>query len=459
MGWPCAWHCCISSSGEAEVKLREARVQILIRGGRVVDPAQGLDRHLDVLIAEGKIVELGEDIPPPLVAAGADSAGAPRIIDARDCIVAPGFIDMHTHLREPGFEYQETIATGLAAAAAGGFTAVAAMANTQPVHDTPAVTEFMVRRAAVVEGTRLYPIGAVSMGLRGEELAEIGGMHKAGIVGLSDDGMPVMNARLLRRAMEYGRMLGLPILSHCEDHGLSRGGVMHEGIVSTSLGLPGIPEAAENIMVYRDIQLAALTGAHLHVQHVSTAEAVDLVRRAKDQGLKVTAEACPHHFTLTDEAVKHYDTNTKVNPPLRAARDVEAVKAGLRDGTIDVIASDHAPHHITEKERDYAEAPSGMIGLETSVGLSLHLYHQDVLSLPQLIAKCTLHPARILGLPHGTLQVGGSADVTVLDPEYDMVVEAAMLRSRSKNSPFLGWRLRGAAILTMVGGKIVFERM
>lgn len=452
MGSLYAWRCYISSWGEA-------RVQVLIRGGRVIDPSQGLDRHLDVLIAEGKISELAEHIPPPLYEAAIDPAAAPRIIDARDCIVAPGFIDMHTHLREPGFEYKETIMTGLAAAAAGGMTAVAAMANTQPVHDTSAVTEFMIRRAAVVEGTRLYPIGAVSMGLRGEELAEIGGMHKSGIVGLSDDGMPVMNARLMRRAMEYGRMLGLPILSHCEDHGLSHNGAMHEGIVSTLLGLPGIPAAAENIMVYRDIQLAALTGAHLHVQHVSTAEAVALVRRAKEQGLPITTEACPHHFTLTDEAVQQYDTNTKVNPPLRTAQDVAAVKAGLADGTIDVIASDHAPHHITEKEREYTAAPSGMVGLETMVGLSLQLYHQGILSLPQLIAKFTVHPARVLGLPHGTLQVGGSADVTILDPEYDVVVEAAALRSRSKNSPFLGWRLRGAAVLTMVGGKIIFERV
>jgi dihydroorotase len=433
-------------------------VHVLIRGGRVIDPAQGLDRYLDVRIAAGKIVELGTDLPVSLHTTEVDPAVTPRIIDARGCIVAPGFIDLHTHLREPGFEYKETIATGLAAAAAGGFTAVVTMANTQPVHDTPAVTEFMIRRAAAVGGTRLYPVGAVSAGLRGEALAEIGGMHKAGIVGLSDDGMPVMNARLMRRAMEYGHMLGLPVLSHCEDRSLSAGGVMHEGVVATALGLPGIPAAAETVMVYRDIQLAALTGVHLHVQHLSTAEAVDLVRRAKEQGITVTAEACPHHFTLTDEAVRHYDTNTKVRPPLRPARDVEAVKAGLRDGTIDVIASDHAPHHLAEKEREYAEAPFGMIGLETSVGLSLQLYHQGVLSLPQLIAKYTVCPARVLGLPHGTLEVGSEADVTVLDPEYEMVVEAATLRSRSKNSPFLGWRLRGAAVLTIVRGEIIFER-
>jgi dihydroorotase len=434
-------------------------VDILIRGGRVIDPAQGIDQHLDVWIAEGKIVELGPDIRTPLQHAPDDLRPAPRVIEAQGCVVAPGFLDMHVHLREPGFEYKETIATGLAAAAAGGFTAVAAMANTKPVNDTPAVTEFMLRRAAAVGGTRLLPIGAVSMGLAGEELAEIGGMHKAGIVGLSDDGMPVMNPRLMRRAMEYGCMLELPVLSHCEDHRLSSGGAMHEGVVSTALGLIGVPAMAENVMVYRDIQLAALTGAHLHIQHVSTAEAVDLVRRAKEQGITVTAEACPHHFTLTHEAVQGYDTNTKVNPPLRTAADVEAIKAGLQDGTLDVIASDHAPHHVSEKDQDYAAAPAGMIGLETSVGLALRLYHEGILSLPQVIAKYTVHPASILGVPYGTLRMGSSADVTILDLDYTYEVEATTLRSRSKNSPFLGWRLRGAAVATLVSGEVIFERL
>jgi dihydroorotase len=434
-------------------------VDILIRGGRVIDPAQGIDRHLDVWIADGKIMALEPDIRAPLQRTPDNLRPAPRIIEAQGCVVAPGFLDMHVHLREPGFEYKETIATGLAAAAAGGFTAVAAMANTKPVNDTPAVTEFMLRRAAVVGGTRLFPIGAVSMGLAGEELAEIGGMHKAGIVGLSDDGMPVMNPRLMRRAMEYGHMLELPILSHCEDHQLSTGGVMHEGGVSTALGLIGVPAVAENVMVYRDIQLAALTGAHLHIQHVSAAEAVDLVRRAKEQGITVTAEACPHHFTLTHEAVQGYDTNTKVNPPLRTAADVEAIKAGLQDGTLDVIASDHAPHHVSEKDQDYAAAPAGMIGLETSVGLALRLYHEGILSLPQIIAKYTVHPAGILGVPHGTLRVGSSADVTILDTDYAYEVEATVLRSRSKNSPFLGWHLRGAAVATLVSGEVIFERL
>jgi len=434
-------------------------VEILIRGGRVIDPAQGMDRHLDVWIVDGKIAEVGADIRAPLQRAGDDPSTAPRIIEAQGCIVAPGFLDMHVHLREPGFEYKETIATGLAAAAAGGFTAVAAMANTKPVNDTPAVTEFMLRRAAAVRGTRLFPIGAVSVNLHGEELAEIGGMHKAGIVALSDDGMPVMNPRLMRRAMEYGRMLDLPILSHCEDHRLSADGVMHEGLISTALGLPGVPAVAEDVMVYRDIQLAAFTGAHLHVQHVSTAEAVDLVRRAKDKGITVTAEVCPHHFTLTHEAVRGYNTNTKVNPPLRTAEDVEAIKAGLQDGTIEVIASDHAPHHVAEKEQDYTAAPAGMIGLETSLGLSMRLYHTGVLALPQLIAKYTVHPASVLGVPYGTLRVGSSADVTILDPDYAYEVEAITFRSRSKNSPFLGWRLRGAAVVTIVSGEVIFERV
>ncbi len=428
-------------------------MSLLIRGGRVVDPYQGLDRHQDVWISEGKIAALGVALEVP------ETGPDVRVLEAQGCVVAPGFIDVHTHLREPGFEHQETIATGLAAAAAGGFTAVAAMANTQPVNDTPAVTELMVRRAAVVEGTRLYPVGAVSVGLDGVELAEIGSMQQAGIVALSDDGKPVMNARLMRRAMEYGSMLGLPVLSHCEDRGFASGGAMHEGMVSTALGLPGIPGAAENVMVYRDIQLAALTGAYVHIQHVSTAEAVDLVRRGKEQGIRVTAEACPHHFTLTDEAVRQYDTNTKVNPPLRSAVDVEAVKAGLNDGTIDMIASDHAPHHVSEKEQDYASAPSGMIGLETSVGLSLQLYHEGCLSLPQLIAKHTLHPARLLGLPLGTLDVGATADVTIFDPDREQVIEAGALQSRSSNSPFLGWTLRGTSVVTIVEGRIVFERL
>lgn len=430
-------------------------MDLLIRGGRVIDPAQGIDRVMDVWVREGKIAALGADMRFPLE----HQASEVRVIAGQGRIVAPGFLDIHTHLREPGFEYKETIATGLAAAAAGGFTGVAAMANTQPVHDTPSVTELMLRRAAQVGGTRLYPIGAVSAGLQGKELAEIGAMRQAGIVGISDDGMPIMNGRLMRRAMEYASMLDLPVLSHCEDRGLTGMGVMHEGLVATTLGLPGIPAAAEAVMAYRDIQLAALTGARLHLQHVSTAETVELVRRAKERGLAVTAEACPHHFTLTDAAVRGYDTNTKINPPLRPQQDVDAVKAGLRDGTIDVIASDHAPHHASEKEQDYLTAPSGIIGLETSVGLTLALYHQGYLTLPRIIAAYTHCPAHVLGLAQGTLCVGATADITILDVDYEYEVIGNALHSRSRNTPFLGWKLRGAAVMTIVNGTIVWERV
>lgn len=426
-------------------------MRLLIRGGRVVDPEQGLDGNLDVLVVEGRVAEIGRELPLP-------EGAAPHIVDARGCIVAPGFIDMHVHFGEPGYEHRETIASGLAAAAAGGFTAVAMMADTLPVHDTPTVTDFVRRRAETACGARLFPVGAVTANFQDASLAEIGGMHKAGIVALSNSPQPLRNARLMRRAMEYGSMLGLPLLSHCEDTALASGGVMHEGGVSTVLGLPGAPAEAESTLVYRDIQLAALTGAHLHIQHVSSAETVALLRRAKDRGLNVTAETCPHYLTLTDEAVRGYDTNTKVNPPLRPETDVDAVRSGLRDGAIDAIASDHVPQHVTDKEQDYVAAAPGMIGLETSVGVSLQLYHEGLLSLPRLVAACTSGPARILGLPLGTLRVGEPADITLVDPEHNTEVHAGALRSLSRNSPFLGRRLRGAAMATIVGGRIIFER-
>lgn len=433
-------------------------MDVLIRGGRVVDPERGLDAHLDVRVTGDRITGIGRDLPLP---AGGSPPAAPRVVEAAGWIVTPGLIDMHVHFGEPGHEQRETIASGLAAAAAGGFTAVAMMPDTQPVHDTPAVTEYILRRAGVACGARLYPVGAVTAGLQGESLAEIGGMRQAGIVALSD-GCPGPagggSARLMRRAMEYGGMFGLPILSHCEDRALAGDGVMHEGVVSTVLGLPGAPAAAESTIVYRAIHLAALSGARLHVQHVSTAETVSLLRRAKDRGANVTAETCPHYLTLTDEAVKGYHTNTKVNPPLRPAADVEAVRSGLRDGAIDAIASDHLPQHVADKERDYLAAAPGMIGLETSVGLALRLYHDGVLSLPQLVAAYTSRPARILGLPCGVLRAGGLADITLFDPEYEIDIDAAALRSRSHNTPFLGWRLRGAVMATIVGGRIIFER-
>ena len=425
-------------------------MELLIRGGRVVDPEQGLDGHLDVLVADGRIVEVGRDLPLP-------EAGAPRVMEAAGWIVAPGFIDMHVHFGEPGYEHRETIASGLAAAAAGGFTTVAMMPDTEPVHDTPAVTEYIRRRAGMACGTRLYPVGAATAGLQGESLAEVGGMHQAGIVALSNGPQAVANARLMRRVMEYGGMFDLPVLSHCEDRVLVGNGVMHEGAMSMLLGLPGAPSEAESTMVYRDIQLAALSGARLHVQHVSSAETVGLLRRAKAQGLNVSAETCPHYLALTDEAVKGYDTNTKVNPPLRPVPDVEALRTGLRDGTVDAIASDHLPQHVADKEQDYVAAAPGMIGLETSVGLALRLYHDGLLSLPQLVAAFTSRPAHILGLPHGTLRVGELADITLIDPEHEVEIDATALHSRSQNTPFLGWRLRGAAMATIVGGRVIWK--
>ena len=438
-------------------------MDLLIRGGRVVDPEQGLDAQLDVRVAGDHIAEIGRNLPfpssDPSLKEGemAAEGDAPRVVEAAGWIVAPGFIDMHVHFGEPGDEHRETIASGLAAAAAGGFTAVAMMPDTQPVHDTPAVTEYVLRRAGMACGARLYPVGAATAGLQGESLAEVGGMHRAGIVALSNGPQTVASARLMRRAMEYGGMFGLPVLAHGEDRVLAGNGVMHEGAVSTVLGLPGVPAAAESAIVYRDIQLAALSGAHLHVQHVSSAETVSLLRRAKDQGMRVTAETCPHYLTLTDEAVKGYDTNTKVNPPLRPAPDVEALRAGLRDGTIDAIASDHLPQHVSDKEQDYLTAAPGMIGLETSVGLALRLYHDGLLSLPQWVAAFTSRPARILGLPNGSLRVGEPADITLIDPEREVEIDAAALHSRSRNTPFLGWRLRGAAMATIVEGRVIFE--
>ena len=438
-------------------------MDLLIRGGRVIDPQQGLDTHLDVRVAEGRIAEIGRNLPLPEACprprpGSGSPASATRVVEADGWIVAPGFIDMHVHFGEPGYEHRETIASGLAAAAAGGFTAVAMMPDTQPVHDTPTVTEYILRRAGIACGTRLYPVGAVTTGLQGESLAEIGGMHKAGIVALSDGPRSVGSARLMRRAMEYGCMFGLPVLTHGEDRVLAGNGAMHEGVISTALGLPGAPAAAESILVYRDIQLAALSGVHLHVQHVSSAETVSLLRRAKDQGLTITAETCPQYLTLTDAAVKGYDTNTKVNPPLRPAPDVEAVRAALRDGTIDAIASDHLPQHVADKEQDYLAAAPGMIGLETSIGLAMRLYHDGLLPLPQWVAAFTSRPARILDLPHGSLRVGELADLTLIDPEHEVEVDATTLHSRSHNTPFLGWRLRGAAMATIVGGRIIFER-
>ncbi|MGP8052092.1 MAG: dihydroorotase [Desulfobaccales bacterium] len=420
---------------------------MLIKGALVVDPAQALEAPMDLLLVDGKIALLA----PP----GSIPAEGRRVVSARGLVLTPGLIDMHVHLREPGEEYKETIATGTRAAAQGGFTAVAAMPNTSPVNDTAAVSRYIREQAAAAGLARVYPVAAISMGLRGESLSEFGDQKEAGAVAVSDDGRPVMNSMLMRRALEYGRTFALPVISHSEDLELRGAGMMHEGLVSLTLGLKGIPAAVEEVMVFRDLALAGLTGAHLHIAHVSTAGAVELIRRAKAAGLKVSAETAPHYFSLTDAAVGGYDTNAKVNPPLRGAADLAAVKEGLRDGALDAIASDHAPHSSLEKDREFEAAAFGLIGLETSLGLSLKLVHEGVLSLSQLIAKMSLNPARILGLAGGSLAVGAPADLTLIDLNREWTVDVGQFASKSRNCPFHGWTLKGRAVMTLVGGKIV----
>jgi dihydroorotase len=368
-------------------------------------------------------------------------------------------IDIHTHLREPGYEYKESIESGSAAAVAGGFTSIACMANTNPVNDDAAVTEYILDKARAVGLAQVFPIGAVSVGLAGERLAEIGELKQAGVVGISDDGKSVMNSQLMRRALEYAGMFGLPVISHCEDTNLAAHGVMHEGRVSTELGLRGIPAQAEDIMVARDIALAELTGGRLHIAHVSTAGAVRLVRDAKARGLRVTAEVTPHHLFLTDEAVRGYDPNTKMYPPLRTAADAEALRQALKDGTIDAIATDHAPHDLADKEVEFDQAPVGIIGLETSLPLTLRLVNEGVLTLAEAIAKLTWEPSQVLGLDKGTLQVEADADVTLIDVQTDYVVDRREFRSKSRNSPFHGWTLKGRAVMTLCAGKVVYSRV
>jgi dihydroorotase len=372
-------------------------------------------------------------------------------------IVVPGLIDMHTHLREPGYEYRETVASGAAAAVAGGFTSIACMPNTRPVNDNRSVTEFILRKAAEANLANIYPIGAISMNSDGKQMTEFWDLREAGIVALSDDGNPVMDAALMRRAMEYADSLNLPVIQHCEDKNLSAGGLMNEGYPSTLLGLPGIPAIAEEIMVARDILIAEYTGTRIHFAHVSTVGSVRLIRDAKKRGLQVTAETAPHYFTLTDESLRDYDTNYKVSPPLRGKTDVSAVKEGLADGTLDAIACDHAPHGRTDKEVEFEYAANGISGLETSLGLSLSLVHEGVLSWPELIAKMSCNPARILNLPKGTLAKGADADITVIHPELAWSVDAAAFHSLGKNSPFSGRKLKGRAVLTIVGGDIKYD--
>lgn len=425
-------------------------MDLCLRGGRLIDPARGFDAEADLLLQGGVVARIGAGLAASV---GRDV----RVIDARGRWVVPGLIDLHAHLREPGQEYKEDIATGTRAAAAGGFTAVCAMPNTVPPNDTRAVTELMLRRAAEVGVVRVYPVGAISRGLAGEALAEMGELKDAGCVAVSDDGRPVMNTELMRRAMEYARTFGMPIVQHCEDLTLSAGGAMNEGPVATRSGIRAQPGAAESAMVARDIELCALTGARYHVAHVSSAESVRLVREAKRRGLPVTCEVTPHHLTLTDEACAHYDTAAKCNPPLRGAADVDAVREGLRDGTIDAVATDHAPHSAVEKEVEFEQAAFGMIGFETAVPLVLELVRAGLLTPAAFVLRMSAAPAAAFGLPGGTLAEGRPADVTVIDPEAAWTCEPAALRSRSRNTPFAGRALRGRAALTVVGGKIAFE--
>jgi dihydroorotase len=420
-------------------------MNILIKNGHIIDPANKVDEKLDLLVSDGKIAGLGK--PGSIPADGAE------IIDAAGKLVVPGLIDMHVHLREPGFEYKETIATGTAAAKAGGFTSVCCMPNTDPVNDCRSVTEFILSQAAKEAWARVYPIGAITKKSKGEELAEMGELREAGCAGVSDDGKPVMNSAMMRRAMEYSKIFDIAVISHCEDAGLSAKGVMNEGFVSTELGLRGIPAAAEDVMTARDIALAELTGARLHICHVSTAGSVRLIREAKARGVKVTAETCPHYFSLTEEAVRGYNTMAKMNPPLRTAEDVAAIKQGLMDGAIDVIATDHAPHAADEKAVEFDLAPFGIVGLETAVGLTFKLVHEDVLTAAEAVNKLSLNPATILKLNKGTLAVGANADITIINPNLEWTVKAAEFQSKSKNTPFDGWKLKGRAVQTIVGGR------
>jgi dihydroorotase len=420
---------------------------MLIRGALVVDPVQTLEAPRDLLIEKGKIAA----VEPP----GTIPGEGRRVIEAKGLVLTPGLIDMHVHLREPGEEYKETIETGTRAAVQGGFTAVACMPNTQPVNDNASITRFILDQARAANLARVHPVAAISMASLGEQLSEYGDQKAAGAVAVSDDGKPVMNAMLMRRALEYARTFGLPVISHAEDLELRGEGVIHEGRISLELGLRGIPAAAEAVMVFRDITLAGLTGCCLHIAHVSTAAAVELIRWAKTAGIFVTAETAPHYFSLTDAAVYGYDTNAKVNPPLRPAADQAAIKAGLKDGTLDAIASDHAPHTSLEKDLEFQAAAFGLIGLETSLGLSLKLVHDGVLSLLQLVAKMSLNPARILGVPGGSLKVGAPADLTLIDLNRSWTVDTQKFASKSRNCPFHGWALKGQAVMTIVGGRIV----
>jgi dihydroorotase len=422
---------------------------VLLRGGRVLDPSQRLDDVSDVLLRAGQVEAVGRSLGTP------DDAD---VIDCTDAIVAPGFIDVHCHLREPGREDVETIATGARAAAAGGFTAVCAMPNTEPVTDNQAAVGFILRQALRANAARVYPIGAISLGQRGDQLAEFGEMVGAGAIAVSDDGKPVASAHLMRTALEYAQSFGIPVIDHCEEPTLAAGGSMHEGIVSARLGLKGIPAEAEEVMVSRDILLARLTGGHVHLAHMSTRGSVELIRWGKERGIPVTAEVTPHHLTLTDNACEDYDTHAKMNPPLRTRDDIEALRDAVRDGTIDVIATDHAPHHYDAKEREFADAPFGIVGLETALGvLVTDLVHTGLLDLETLVDRLSCAPARIFHLPGGSLARGAPAHVTVFDPEREWVVDPLAFVSKGRNTPYADRLVRGRALCTIVDGQVIYR--
>ena len=426
---------------------------ILLRGGRLIDPSERLDEIGDLLVVDGRVEAIGR------VGDVRRDGDALETIECAGRVVSPGFIDVHCHLREPGREEVETIASGARAAAAGGFTAVCAMPNTDPVTDNQAAVGFIISQARKAGGAHVYPIGAISIGQMGETLAEFGEMVGAGAVAVSDDGKPVVSAQLMRTALEYARTFGIPVADHCEEPTLALGGAMNEGVMSARLGLRGIPAEAEEIMAIRDILLARLTGGHIHLCHMSTSGSVELIRWGKERGIKVTAEVCPHHLSLTEESVDGYNTNAKMNPPLRTAKDVEALQQGVKDGTIDVIATDHAPHHYDEKEREFADAPNGIIGLETALAVNLTwLVHRDIITLPLLIERMACAPARLFKLPGGTLRRGAPADVSVFDPDVTWTVDPARFRSKGRNTPYAGAELRGQVECTLVDGRVVYRR-
>lgn len=424
-------------------------MKLYIRGGRIVDPSQALNDRADILVEEGRVAAIGQPSPPP----GAE------VIDASGWIVAPGFIDMHVHLREPGREDKETIATGAAAAVAGGFTSVMTMPNTSPVNDNESVTRYIVERARQADLANVFPAGAVTKGSRGEELAEVGEMVRAGAVAITDDGSPVMNGQIMRRALEYSKLFDVPVIDHAEDRDLAASGCMNEGSASTRLGLPGMNCAAEEVHIARDVLLSRVTGGRSHIAHISCRHALEHVRRGKADGLPVTCEVTPHHFILTDADIRDYDTNFKMAPPLRTRRDVEAMLEGLADGAIDCIATDHAPHTSIDKETTFPQAANGIIGMETAVPLAWeYLVRTDIITVPRLVELLSVNPARILKLDRGTLRKGAAADLTLIDPEREITIDVNSFRSKARNCPFHGWRLHGVPMVTIVSGRIKFDR-